>query len=399
MKKSSALLVLMLMVSACANDVPVVQKQTIIKPKPKPKPKAKVRKDVKKVSKKQIDNKYITMKESCVLQSEHRNADQDQLKMILMEQVKKDAVEELFGTMLKSDTLIVNGKLVSDKIKQVAVGNVRIKGNPSFYNGKNFGEVCTKVEAYITEDDFMKYQPKTISVKNFCYNNPNIPLKNLKSEAEFSAYKKAIVKFKPSMKNISNEQAESYIHGFSKINEKLDIQTGVLCMDFSAKLFPYELELGAVIGKHKKRSNTKSKSNTKNGLLVTFYESTDYAFENPIYETTITQDLSLFGKVFTNNKLQKDRAYYIRIKGFIYANISRYVNYQLKADVYNAEVKINNKKVVSTTDTRGGVALKAGLNPIEIIVTSSNSYDVKLLEKQGNGVFKALSVSKLFIKE
>ena len=339
--------------------------------------------------------KQLTIKERCMLSTESKNADIDHLKMLLMEKVKRDAVEELFGTMIQSDTLIVDGKLVSDNVKQVAVGSVRIKGTPEFYNGKDFGEICTKAQAYITEADFAKYQPQTVTVKNFCYNNPDISLKLLKSYSEYAAYKKVISKFKPNLKNISNEQAESYIHGFEKTNEKLEIQTGVLCMDFSAKVYPYELEL---CNTDKNRFDTKQ-SNLANGLAVTFYNNTDYAFKKPIYQTTINQDLSLFGKTFVNSKLQKDRGYYIRIKGFLYSNIDRYVNYQLEADVYNIEVKINNKRVVNKNETRGGVALKAGYNPIEILVTSSNSYDVKLLEKQDNGMFTPLSIKKLFIKE
>mgnify|MGYP002629228265 CR=1 FL=1 len=343
-----------------------------------------------------IEIKQLTIKERCIQATEHKDADVDQLKVLLMEQVKRDAVEELFGTMLKSDTLIVDGKLVSDKVKQVAVGSVRIKGTPEFYNGKGFGEVCTKAQAYITQADFAKYQPQTVDMKNFCYNNPDISLKLLKSEAEFSAYKKAITKFKPSLKNISKEQAEAFIHGFTKSNEKLNMQTGVLCMDFSAKVFPYELELGQT---DTLESSNSAISNSQNGLVATFYNNQDYAFKHPIYTTTINQDLSLFGKTFVNSKLQKDRGYYIRIKGFLYSNIDRYVNYQLEADVYNAEVKINNHRVVNKNDTRGGVGLKAGYNPIEILVTSSNSYDVKLLEKQDNGMFEPLSIKKLFIKE
>lgn len=339
--------------------------------------------------------KQLTVKEHCMLSTKSKSADVDQLKMLLMERVKRDAVEELFGTMLQADTLIIDGKLVSDTVKQVAVGSVRIKGTPEFYNGKSFGEICTKAQAYITNADFEKYQPQIVKVKNFCYNNPDISLKLLKLEAEYAAYKKAISKFKSNLKNISNEQAESYIHGFEKVNEKLDIQTGVLCMDFSAKVYPYELELGS------KDKNTieKNKHDSVNGLSVTFYENKDYTFKKPIYKTTISEDLSLFGKNFLNSKLQKDRAYYIHIKGFLYSNIDRYVNYQLEADVYNVEVKINNKRVVNKNETRGGVALRAGYNPISILVTSSNSYDVKLLEKQDNGIFIPISIKKLFIKE
>lgn len=346
------------------------------------------------------EQKYATVKESCVLQSEHRDADQDQLKMILMEQVKRDAVEELFGTMLKSRTEVVDGRLVSDKVKQVAVGSVRIKGKPTFYNGKNWGEVCTKAEAYITEEDFQRYQPKTVVLDNFCYNNPEASLKSLKEDAYGAAYKKVITKFRPSMKDISTQQAEGYIHSFDVRNEKLDLQTGVYCMDATASLLPYELELGggeAVA--EQSDAGEPTAANSGNGLKVTFYGNQDYAFRTPLYSTMISQDLSLFGKVFTNNKLHKDQAYYIKMTGFLYANVDRYVNFQLEADVYNAEVKINNQKVVNKVDTRGGVGLKAGYNPIEIVLSSSNAYDFRLLEKQKDGSFVPLSISRLYIKE
>jgi len=342
--------------------------------------------------------KQLTTKEHCILATEHAGADTDQLKVLLMNQVKRDAVEELFGTMLKSDTLVVDGKLVSDKVKQVAIGSVRIKGTPKFYNGKDFGEVCTTTQAYITEEDFQKYQPKTLHYKDFCYNNPNISLKNLKQEANIAAYKKALTSIKPSMKNLSAQEAEEYIHGFSKSNEKLNIQTGVLCFDFSVTLYPYELELGSdsvATSDNKKEQNFSQ----KNGLIATFYNNKDYAFEHPIYKTVLAQDIALFKKSFINAKLQKNRAYYIKLQGFYYSNIDRYQNFELKSDVYNVEVKINNKRVVNKNETRGGVALKAGYNPIEIIITSSNAYDIELLEKQDDGSFTPVPLSKLFIKE
>ena len=342
--------------------------------------------------------KQLTTKEHCILSTEHAGADTDQLKVLLMDQVKRDAVEELFGTILKSDTVVVDGKLVSDKVKQVAIGSVRIKGTPKFYNGKDFGEVCTKTEAYITEADFEKFQPKTLKYKEFCYNNPEISLKLLKQEANIAAYKKALTSIKPNLKNISAQKAEEYIHGFSKSNEKLNIQTGVLCFDFSAVVYPYELELSSN-DTSKKADKKEQNFSQEHGLIATFYNNKDYAFKHPIYKTVIAQDISLFKKSFINNKLQKNRAYYIRLEGFYYSNIDRYLNFELKSDVYNVEVKINNQRVVNKNETRGGVALKAGYNPIEIIITSSNAYDIELLEKQDNGSFLPVPLNKLFIKE
>lgn len=242
--------------------------------------------------------KYSTIKESCVLQSEHRDANQEQLKALLMEKVKRNSVEEIFGTTIKANTLIVNGRLISDKVKQKATGSVRIKGKATFYNGKNFGEVCTRVKTYITQEDFDKYQPKVVTIKHFCYNNPILTYKEKKINANYSAYKKAITKFKPQMKNISNETAESFIHGFHTKNEKIDSQTGVFCMDFKATIFPYELETAEIenfssdkIVKHRMHPLVFSKPMVVLVKAGRYIKGSEEDFEySPEHEVTIEKD-------------------------------------------------------------------------------------------------------------
>jgi len=319
--------------------------------------------------------------------------------MILMEQVKRDAVEELFGTMLQSKTEVVDGRLVSDRVKQVAVGSVRIKGKPQFFNGKNWGEVCTKAEAYITEEDFQRYQPQTVILEHFCHNNPNVSLKDLKKEAYNAAYKKVITRFRPGMKNVSSEQAEAFMHGFEVRNEKLDLQTGIYCMDVTAELFPYELEMGAEIAGGTAGRTVHGSENGDNGLEVGFFENYDFAMRQPVFRTTLRSDLALFGRKFVGGDLKADKAYFVRLNGFIYSDSVRYLKYKLEADVFNATVKINDTIVVSKQAPEGGVHLKAGYNPIEIVISTSNAYDIRLTERQSDGSFAPVRVSELFIKE
>lgn len=344
-----------------------------------------------------MTEKYSTFKEHCILQSEYSQVNSStKIKDLLIEKVKRDAVEELFGTKLKADTLVVDGKLVSDTIKQVAVGNVRIKGNPEFYNGKDFGEVCTKVEAYITEEDFLKYQPQIVELDQFCYNNPEVPLKVLKSQARYAAYKEVLVKYKPSLKSLANEKAESLMHQFNISNENLNMNTGVYCMDVKAQIYPYELEL--------KPTQVKSYTNdvageSKNGLHVTFFSNNDYAMHTPLYETVLQKDLSLFGVAFPSEKIKKDRAYFVRLSGYLFSDTVRYQGFKLTADVYSASVKINEQVVVSKQDPKNGVMLKAGLNPITIEISSVGAYDIALAIKQTDGSYKPVKLSQLKIKE
>lgn len=346
-----------------------------------------------------LKEKYSTFKEHCILQSEYSSQANtpDKIKKLLIDKVKRDAVEELFGTQLKADTLIVDGKLVSDTIKQVAAGNVRIKGNPKFYNGKDFGEVCTKVEAYITEEDFLKYQPKTVKLKQFCYNNPEVSLKSLKSQARYASYKEVLVKYKPALKSLSNEKAESLMHQFSISNENLNMNTGVYCMDVVAQIYPYELELNPT---EMDNSHTNSSAlNDKNGLHVTFFSNNDYAMHTPIYETTLQKNLSLFGVAFPKKKIKKDRAYFVRLSGYLFSDTVRYAGFKLTGDVYSASVKINDVVVVSKQDPKNGIMLKAGLNPIVIEISSVGAYDITLAMKQADGSYKPVKLSQLTLKE
>ena len=187
-------------------------------------------------------DKYTTMKTSCIQQSEHSGKTLDQQKEILINQAKQEALSELYGQLIYSKTDLKNGELISDEIRQRAVGSIRVDGNPKFYNGDNFGEVCSDVIAYITQEDLEKYSPKTVRLEKYCFNDPNVPMNKIKQEANYGAYKEIIAQYKPSLK-VSNEQAEQFIHGFKISNDDFDFDTASYCFDAVATILPYEFEL------------------------------------------------------------------------------------------------------------------------------------------------------------
>ncbi|WP_122893831.1 hypothetical protein [Arcobacter peruensis] len=187
--------------------------------------------------------KYETIKTSCIQTSEHSGKSQKQLKDILIKQAKRDAIGELYGSLILSKTDVKDGKLVSDEIKQKAVGSVRIKGNPKFYNGVNFGEICSDINAYITKKDLEKYSLKQMTLQNFCFNDTTVATKDIKQKAKEKAYREILTKYKPSLKNISLSQAQELIHDFSISNDKFDFNTGSYCFKAVGSLYPYEVEL------------------------------------------------------------------------------------------------------------------------------------------------------------
>ncbi|MEA2017760.1 MAG: hypothetical protein U9N59_04870 [Campylobacterota bacterium] len=326
-----------------------------------------------------IKNRYKTTKTSCIQQSNYPNKTLDQQKKILIENAKFEALGELYGHLLVSSTDIKNGKIIDDTIKQRAVGNVRIEGNPSFYNGSNLGEICSDITAYITQKDLEQFKPKKVNLNRFCYNNPSTPTNKVKEKANFQAYKKAIMQYKPSLKNISDKQSAKLIHGFIKSNEKFDFNTGVYCFDAVATLLPYELEL------------TKSKpkgfnivgddeigGDVKKGLKVSFYNKTDYEYKTPIYTTVLYSNLDLSGKRFINSKLKKGKIYNLKISGYIKSNKQKELKIKMYADVYKSSFSINKKLIVSNENKNGNVTLKKGLNKLELKIRTMNAYDVSI---------------------
>ena len=319
--------------------------------------------------------KYETTKTSCIQQSLYQNKTLDEQKKILIENAKFEALGELYGHLLYSKTDIKNGKITDDSIKQRAVGNVRIKGNPSFYNGSNLGEICSNITAYVTKEDLAKFKPKKINLKRFCYNKPNTQMQKIKEKANYSAYKEAISLYKPSLKNISDKQSAQLIHGFEKSNENFDFDTGVYCFDAKITILPYELELSKTT---KINLADELDTNLINGLKATFYKNNDYDMKYPIYTTYVDTLTLAYKKLPVNDILEENTPYKIKFSGFIKSDSAREVELKLYEEVYEASLFINGKKILSRHKKQNSVKLKKGYNPIKFIIKTANRYDVKI---------------------
>ena len=293
--------------------------------------------------------------------------------------------------MMRTNLELTNGKITKDEIQQLSLGSIRVEGKPTYFNGKNWGEICTTLSTYITKEDFNKYKKKTVQLHHFCYNNPSIPTNKIKEKADFKAYKKAVMSFKPSMKNISDTQAESLIHGYTKFHEYFDLDSGVYCFDANVVLLPYEFELIKLeiqqptkLYKQKRKVKKKTKkvpSHTKHQLEVSFFNTHDFDLKHPIYTTILERSLWLKNKSFLNEKLYANKIYQIKIEGFI--KFQKDINYlKLVSDVYSAKVKLNDKEILTDRKNETKVHIKGGkFYKLSIYIKTANSYDISLLAK------------------
>jgi len=320
-----------------------------------------------------------TTKTSCIQQSSYGGKSLAQQKKILIEQAKQEALEELYGTLMFSSTDIKDGKITGDEVRSRAVGAVRVKGNPKFYNGKNFGEICSDVSTYITKKDLEKYSPQEVVLTHFCYSDSNTPVRKIKPLAKKKAYIEAISQYKPSLSNISMAQAKSLIHGFKISNDNFDFDTGAYCFDAVATLLPYELEIGNI---KKLKSNNVDEfdaSRLKPGLIATFYSKNDFNMKKPIY-TQRVKNLNLAYKSYPEtSKLNPKIPYLVKIKGYIAVGEDINTKLTMYHKVYSAKLTINDKKVLTHKKKYKTIKLNRGYNKVILVIKSAKKYDIRIV--------------------
>lgn len=76
-----------------------------------------------------------------------------EVKEIALQRAKTAAAKEIYGEEFVSQSVMVGGKMVDDVLKKSSGGTIRIKGEPLFKNGENFGDIAVTIEAYATDED------------------------------------------------------------------------------------------------------------------------------------------------------------------------------------------------------------------------------------------------------
>ena len=130
-----------------------------------------------------------------------------ELEQIALKKAKYAAAREIFGEFLLSETVMVNGRILDDIVREKSGGVIHIKGEPKFSHGENFGDLKVSIEAYATDEDIQDMSPHFIVLTDFRYSNPDIKLKDLKLAAEDAFIVEAIASKKPSIRNSSVEEA------------------------------------------------------------------------------------------------------------------------------------------------------------------------------------------------
>ncbi len=171
----------------------------------------------------------------------------EELKQIALDKAKYAAAKEIFGEVLLSETVMANGKIVDEFVRERSGGVIHVRGNPKFSNGKNLGDIQCTIEAYATDEDIAATTPQTITLNDFKYTDPDVPLKQLKAMAEDAFIVEALSKVKPSLRYEGPAKARKLATGVDIEKMDFDVDTSTFTISGSVKYIPAFLEHSDVI--------------------------------------------------------------------------------------------------------------------------------------------------------
>jgi len=181
----------------------------------------------------------------------------DTLKKELLVHAKNEAVGELFGELINSITKVEEGVLTEDKIRAISTGFLRIKGDPTYYQGENLGEICVKITAYAKDEDFESFKPRKLTHKA-CVMKGDVA--TIEKKAEEKAVLEALNNFNGKLKEYPIEQVLPFLHEITFSEGGFVPGTPVYCVRASGVIFPVEI-LGFT-QKKSTNSNVKDKTHT-----------------------------------------------------------------------------------------------------------------------------------------
>ena len=179
-----------------------------------------------------------TIQKTYCMSSIGYKSDIDDLKKELLNNAKRDAVNELFGELIKSFTKVENFKLTEDKIRASSAGFVRIKGNPAYCQGKNLGELCVKIEAYAKDEDFEKFKPKILTKKS-CIAEGDV--KTIKGRTEEKAKLEALIDYDQTLQKYPPKHILPLLHEIKFLESDFISSTSVYCVKVRGLAYPIEI--------------------------------------------------------------------------------------------------------------------------------------------------------------
>lgn len=169
-------------------------------------------------------------------------ADLDALKVDLLLRAKRLAVDDLFGFLIVSSSAVQQSVLTDDEISTSSVGYVRVKGIPDYNHGDSLAEVCVTIQAYVTENDRMKFDPIPIAADE-CVTQPDLNPRKLEDLGEEQTIIKALINLNKELEDKDRASLLKLVRNVKFSDDsKIISNTDTYCGSVTAEVVPIEIE-------------------------------------------------------------------------------------------------------------------------------------------------------------
>ncbi len=169
----------------------------------------------------------------CLHYAEIRNMGEKEIKKRLVSRLRRQYWHK------KSMGLLPQGER---KFYDVIGPSILTLKDVEFFNGPAFGEVCAKATISLDPDVWKRYRPREYSLKRFCYNNPDLKMKQVPERVKDAALRCLITRDLPRYKDLPLWRMKKALVWARVENPLFDFNKGAICITYRAMLVPVLLQ-------------------------------------------------------------------------------------------------------------------------------------------------------------
>lgn len=238
---------------------------------------------------------------TCMDLSKTDGASIDDLKQVLLTQLRREAVDVLFGKVYyQKQTGLDSQNYDGNYVEQVS-NQLEFQTQPEFYNGKQFGQLCVRAWVNMPARRVPTISPRQVRLDNFCYQaDPGQGPETLRKLATTAAVDRVLENIAPgTLVPLSYRQQ---LESGSTINgalRKLDETT--YCLSISVNVIPLQVDLLSGADKEEERPVAVTEPKAAFRLDLKAYKQGDLV---PEYGKSIAVFQDIDGKSLGSNANQ-----------------------------------------------------------------------------------------------
>ncbi len=129
---------------------------------------------------------------------------------------------------------------------QAVADRMQVQGEPRFYNGQIFGELCVALTATLPAEQVQSVTPRVVSLENFCFQQPDLSEDDLIATARQAALERIIQNLAPGAAP-PKTQRDKLLQQAGVYGQLGGAGNSVYCLNMQVELSP--LELGVFLPK------------------------------------------------------------------------------------------------------------------------------------------------------